>query len=42
VILPFARTADHIPRAIQDTNAWLARDGLEQGGIPDAMRPHSH
>jgi NTE family protein len=38
----FSRTADHIERAIQSTEAWLARGGLEQGGIPDEMRPHSH
>jgi NTE family protein len=38
----FSRTADHIERAIQSTEAWLAQGGLEQGGIPDEMRPHSH
>jgi NTE family protein len=38
----FSRTADHIERAIQSTDAWLAQSGLEQTGIPDAMRPHSH
>ena len=38
----FSRTSDHIERAIQSTDAWLARDGLEKGGIPDEMRPHSH
>jgi NTE family protein len=38
----FSRTADHIERAIQSTDAWLARSGLEQSGIPDEMRPHSH
>lgn len=38
----FSRTADHIERAIQATDAWLAQSGLEQGRIPDEMRPHSH
>jgi NTE family protein len=38
----FSRTADHIERAIQTTDAWLAQSGLEQGKIPDEMRPHSH
>jgi NTE family protein len=38
----FSRTADHIDRAIQATDAWLAQSGLEQGKIPDEMRPHSH
>ena len=37
----FSRTADHIKRAIQSTDAWLAQGGLEKGGIPDEMRPHS-
>jgi NTE family protein len=38
----FLRTADHIARAIDTTDAWLAQDGLQQSGIPDEMRPHSH
>src|SRR5665213_3619917 len=38
----FTRTADHIERAIESTDAWLARGGLEKGGIPDEMRPHNH
>jgi NTE family protein len=38
----FSRTADHIARAIESTDAWLAQGGMEQGGIPDEMRPHSH
>src|SRR6202163_1435114 len=38
----FSRTADHIERAVQSTDAWLAKNGLEHGGIPDEMRPHSH
>ena len=38
----FSRTADHIERAIRTTDAWLAEHGLQQGRIPDEMRPHSH
>ena len=38
----FSRTGDHIARAIRSTDAWLARGGIEQSGIPDEMRPHSH
>jgi NTE family protein len=38
----FSRTADHISRAIESTDAWLARGGIEQSGIPDEMRPHNH
>ncbi len=38
----FSRTADHIERGIRSTDAWLARNGLEQSGIPEEMRPHSH
>ena len=38
----FSRTADHIERAIQSTDAWLALSGLEQRGIPDELRPHGH
>lgn len=38
----FSRTADHIERAIRSTDDWLAQEGLQQGGIPDEMRPHNH
>jgi NTE family protein len=38
----FTRTADHIARAIDTTDAWLTQSGLQQGNIPDEMRPHSH
>jgi len=38
----FTRTSDHIERAIASTDAWLAQNGLERGGIPEEMRPHSH
>jgi NTE family protein len=38
----FSRTADHIERAIRSTAGWLAQNGLQQGGIPEEVRPHSH
>jgi NTE family protein len=38
----FSRSADHIQRAIESTDKWLAQGGLEQGGIPEEMRPHNH
>jgi NTE family protein len=38
----FSRTADHIQRAIQSTDGWLAQNGLQKSGIPDEMRPHTH
>jgi NTE family protein len=38
----FSRSSDHIERAIRSTDAWLAQNGLEQGGIPEEMRPHRH
>jgi NTE family protein len=38
----FSRTADHIVRAIESTDAWLDQGGLQQSGIPGEMRPHSH
>jgi NTE family protein len=38
----FSRTEDHIVRAIRTTDTWLAQGGLEQGGIPGGLRPHSH
>jgi len=38
----FSRTSDRIERAVQSTDAWLAQNGLEQRGILDEMRPHSH
>jgi NTE family protein len=37
----FSRTEDHIARAIQSTDAWLAQGGIERG-ILEEMRPHSH
>jgi NTE family protein len=38
----FSRTADHIARAIESTDAWLEQGGLAKGGIPGEMRPHGH
>jgi NTE family protein len=38
----FSRTADHIERAILNTDAWLAQDGLMKKVIPGEMRLHSH
>jgi len=38
----FSRTTEHIERAVRSTDTWLAKNGLEKGGIPEAMRPHSH
>jgi NTE family protein len=38
----FSRTDDHIERSIRSTDAWLAQGGIENGGIPEEMRPHSH
>ncbi len=38
----FSRTSDHIERAIQSTDAWLAQNGLQHRGIPHEMRPHTH
>jgi NTE family protein len=39
----FSRTADHIERAIESTDAWIAQSGLQrQSQIPGELRPHSH
>lgn len=38
----FTRSSEHIERAIKSTEAWIADGGLEKGGIPGEMRPHSH
>ena len=38
----FSRTDDHIARAIQVTDAWLAQNGLEKREIPHELRPHDH
>ncbi len=38
----FSRSADHIERAADNTDAWLSQDGLSQSRIPGELRPHSH
>ena len=38
----FSRTAEHIARAIDTTDAWLADKGLQQSEIPHELRPHDH
>jgi NTE family protein len=41
----FAHTAEHIERAIGNTDDWLAKGGLGKGGesnIPGELRPHGH
>lgn len=38
----FSRSSDLIERAIRNTDAWLARDGLEKKHIPGELRPHDH
>ena len=38
----FTRTADHIARARDTTNEWLASDGLKPGHIPHELQPHDH
>jgi NTE family protein len=38
----FSRTSDHLDRAMESTDAWLAQHDLQQGRIPHAMRLHSH
>jgi NTE family protein len=38
----FSRTAEHISRAIDVTDAWLADDGLQKSEIPHELKPHDH
>jgi NTE family protein len=38
----FSRSGEHIDRANAATEKWIARGGLEKGGIPEEMRPHAH
>jgi NTE family protein len=38
----FSRTADHIERARESTDAWIASGGLTLREIPHELRPHDH
>lgn len=38
----FSRTADHIARARDATEAWLAGADLKSGHIPQELQPHDH
>ena len=38
----FSRSEEHIARAVKNTEIWIAEGGLERGGIPGEMHPHSH
>lgn len=38
----FSRTAEHIERARQTTDDWIAAGGLTQQEIPHELRPHDH
>jgi NTE family protein len=38
----FSRTSEHIERAIQTTEKWLAHHGLEKQHIPGELRAHDH
>lgn len=38
----FSRSDEHIDRAIANTEKWIASGGLEKGGIPEEMQPHTH
>jgi NTE family protein len=38
----FSHTAEHIDRAAESTEAWLAADGLKLNTIPHELRPHGH
>ena len=38
----FTQTRQHIERAIESTDAWLEKDGLQEGNIPHELRPHDH
>jgi NTE family protein len=35
-------TAEHIERARENTDAWIAAGGLTQQQIPHELRPHEH
>jgi NTE family protein len=38
----FSRSSEHIDRAIESTNTWLAHDGLKKQHIPGGLRAHNH
>ncbi len=38
----FSRTAEHIERARENTDDWIAAGGLTQREIPHELRPHDH
>jgi NTE family protein len=38
----FSRTAEHIERARESTDDWIAAGGLTQREIPHELRPHDH
>ena len=41
-VFDFSHTADLMARSEALTAEWLAAGGLDQGGVPDALRPHHH
>lgn len=38
----FSRTAEHVDRAAESTEKWIAGGGLLRGGIPEELHPHRH
>ncbi|HEY0218389.1 MAG TPA: patatin-like phospholipase family protein [Afipia sp.] len=38
----FSRSSEHIDRAIANTEKWITSGGLEKGGVPEEMQPHTH
>jgi NTE family protein len=38
----FSRTAEHVDRATESTEKWIAGGGLLRGGIPEELHPHRH
>ncbi|HBO1414530.1 patatin-like phospholipase family protein [Pseudomonas aeruginosa] len=41
-VFDFTQTRDLIERARVQTQAWLRAGGLDQTGVPDSLRAHSH
>ncbi|MFU4581401.1 patatin-like phospholipase family protein [Pseudomonas aeruginosa] len=41
-VFDFTQTRDLIERARVQTQAWLRTGGLDQTGVPDSLRAHSH